>query len=1707
MIPVGRSQGFPRKSGVFANGVPFVKWRSDRTRTYRGVGTLRLLLLVLLFSYSSASIAQRKLTWVGTSGDWFTASNWDSSRVPGAVDTAVINKSTANVTLLKDTSIAELRLLLGTLSPTTGALTVTNRGSWTGGTISGAGGITNAGTLTLSGSAIKTLSNGIIINSDSGMIVHADAGSLQFSNATLENRGVYEFQGNAGFTIASGTTDSVTNSGTIWKSRGTSTSIGVALNNSNGTIQVDSGTVSIARGGNLTDGKLIVLPRATLNLVGGNYATTYTGTFTGTGGGTIQLNANTLTVGQEGATFQCEGGMFEWSSGTIAGPGVLTNAGVFTLSGPTTKTLSSGTIWNEGTINHDTTGSLRFTNGILNNSGIYDFRGDGDLSDGGGTNRVNNLGIFRKSLGPSTTIIGVPMHNNDSVDVWTGTLSLTGGGTSSGTFKVIFPAVLDFAGGVDTLNTGTTFTGTGLSRVVNGGTVNISGGVTGQRFELASGGTLSGGGNLTITETFNWTGGTMSGAGITVISAGGSLNISGSTGSKILWGAHTVDNWGTTTWSGATDINGGEGAIFNNRTGGIFNIQNSQTFSVSYSGALILNNAGVFRKSAGALTTIEAVFNNTGTGSVDVQTGTLSLTGGGKSSGTFNVTSLGVLNFAGGVDTLNTGARFTGTGFSRVVSSGTVDIDGSVTAQNFELASGGTLTGIGTFAGNVFWTGGTITGSTLTNTGTLTLSGGGAKTLSNAILINQNMIIDTSTASIRFANGTLNNSGVYDFRTDADFTNVSGTNVVNNSGTFRKTYGISTTGINVPFTNRDTVDVQSGTLTFSNYSQTSGVTIVNGGTIATSSATDTLRIYEGSLRGAGTVSANVLNNGQVEPGLPLGKLTISRSYSQTSSGMLRIEIKGKPDSLHDKLSVTGTATLGGTLDITLVDNVAANLGDTFEVMTFGALKDTFSVINKPPISGGLTFQPRYSGTSLALIVGGNATVTTTGATNVDSTSAVLNGTVNPNGLATTAWFEWGTSGTLATNSSTTTQSIGSGTSEVSVTANLTNLSPNQRYYFRVVGQNSAGTQRGSVMNFPTSAIKPAVTTSAASSVDSITATLNGSVNPNNASTTAWFEWGTSSTLATYSSTVAQSIGSGTSAVSVTANLPNLTPSQLYYFRVVGQNSAGIQRGSILNFITSAIKPTVTTSAASPVTSNTATLNGSVNPNNAPTTAWFEWGTSSTLATPTLTTAQSIGSGTSAVSVTANLPNLTPSQLYYFRVVGQNSAGTQKGALQSFKTRLPPYPPTVSLNTTLTFPSYSKVSDYAASDYKIVGLPGASNIGVGTLLSGAQGTDWQVYWDNGAASNYLVKYDGGSNFNFSVGRAFWVLKKGPWAITRTVDSAPLNPSQEVEILLHPGWNLITNPFGSPVAWSMIQSANGISESIYSYNAGFATSTEFQPYTGYYFFNASNDSVLKIPYGSLFPNSSVSDELNPVSWKVNVTLSSGNSVDRSTRFGVSRNAREELDPLDSRKPRPIGAVPIVYFKRSGWDRQYSFFASDFRPEIQQAESWEFEVQSPGHKPSQIAFSGVSQIPSDFRVYLAVEAGAKSIDLRVDSVYDFIPVTHLSKFSVIVGKEDAVRERLKSMLPKEFSLSNNYPNPFNPSTTIEVDIPFPSEVKLKVYNILGLEVKTLYSGPIEAGRYTFEWDGRNGWKAPVSSGVYFCRLTAGAGTNLMRKMIFLK
>ena len=95
---------------------------------------------------------------------------------------------------------------------------------------------------------------------------------------------------------------------------------------------------------------------------------------------------------------------------------------------------------------------------------------------------------------------------------------------------------------------------------------------------------------------------------------------------------------------------------------------------------------------------------------------------------------------------------------------------------------------------------------------------------------------------------------------------------------------------------------------------------------------------------------------------------------------------------------------------------------------------------------------------------------------------------------------------------------------------------------------------------------------------------------------------------------------------------------------------------------------------------------------------------------------------------------------------------------------------------------------------------------------------------------------------------------------------------------------------------------------------------------------------------------------------------------------------------------------------------------------------------------------------------------------------------------------------IIPESFALHANYPNPFNPTTTISYDLPKRSQVTLGIYDLLGKQIKTLVNQSQDAGNKIAVWDGTNNLGRQVSAGVYLYQIQAGEFTQT-RKMLFLK
>lgn len=139
-------------------------------------------------------------------------------------------------------------------------------------------------------------------------------------------------------------------------------------------------------------------------------------------------------------------------------------------------------------------------------------------------------------------------------------------------------------------------------------------------------------------------------------------------------------------------------------------------------------------------------------------------------------------------------------------------------------------------------------------------------------------------------------------------------------------------------------------------------------------------------------------------------------------------------------------------------------------------------------------------------------------------------------------------------------------------------------------------------------------------------------------------------------------------------------------------------------------------------------------------------------------------------------------------------------------------------------------------------------------------------------------------------------------------------------------------------------------------------------------------------------------------------------------------------------------------------------------------------------------------DGKVYKIITDAGEEILLYKKGNYEF------------TGQNKIYLTSEQSKLPDEFKLFQNYPNPFNPSTEVRYSLPVVSNVILKVYDIMGKEIATLYSGIQEAGHHTYRWIPRN-HGLDLSSGIYYCRLVSIEQNNPDKihtgiiKMVFYK
>ena len=209
------------------------------------------------------------------------------------------------------------------------------------------------------------------------------------------------------------------------------------------------------------------------------------------------------------------------------------------------------------------------------------------------------------------------------------------------------------------------------------------------------------------------------------------------------------------------------------------------------------------------------------------------------------------------------------------------------------------------------------------------------------------------------------------------------------------------------------------------------------------------------------------------------------------------------------------------------------------------------------------------------------------------------------------------------------------------------------------------------------AAAPDAVTGSATDVTYNSATLSGTIDPNDEDTDFRFDYGTTTSYGL--STFDDFAGSGSDPEQVFAFVQNLSPNTLYHFRVVAtRGGIAMAFGADQTFTTAPAPPpaAAVTSAATAVTHSGATLNGSVDPNGTETSYYFEYGTTTSYGSDT--GSNFAGSGDDPEAVSAQVTGLSPSTLYHFRLVASRPGlPPVAGGDMTFTTPVTPPPPAVT----------------------------------------------------------------------------------------------------------------------------------------------------------------------------------------------------------------------------------------------------------------------------------------------------------------------------------------------------------------------------------------------------------------------------------------------
>jgi hypothetical protein len=388
------------------------------------------------------------------------------------------------------------------------------------------------------------------------------------------------------------------------------------------------------------------------------------------------------------------------------------------------------------------------------------------------------------------------------------------------------------------------------------------------------------------------------------------------------------------------------------------------------------------------------------------------------------------------------------------------------------------------------------------------------------------------------------------------------------------------------------------------------------------------------------------------------------------------------------------------------------------------------------------------------------------------------------------------------------------------------------------------------------------------------------------------------------------------------------------------------------------------------------------------------------------------------------------------------------------------------------------------------------------ILGNWGESWIAYDQDGGFANLELNL--GEGYYLALAQNSTMLIEGDPVISSNLALADLQ--------LEKGWTLTANPLVTIVDKSTLNVVyEGQSRSwddaviegwIAPHIIGWFEDTHYPsdqlvPFNGYWFHTSRDLTVEVRPHLSADGAARLADDN---SWSLSIAANPTDGVSGGDfiQIGLKEEASNAFvygeDEFDHPNPGVESYVDL-YFDKSEWlgtvDQRGTmvespYFSSDIRSSADEVQVWNIE-------------GNLHNVLGDVELSWSIEDMDLEIHMLVaDEVFDMrevssVMVSSLDNIMVVTGDLNAY------LAPTEFALSAAYPNPFNPSTSMDLSLNESGHVSIHVYNVLGQMVSTLADGYMDAGYHTFAWNANN-----VPSGMYLVRVEAGSNVETQKIML---